>query len=267
MATGRMEFYADSVQAHTNFCFILPNDLNEADIMDNPYYGRKTKTMLLLHGFTGTDTDWLYGGVAQQIAWQYNLAIITPTTGNNFYVNRSWKGGKYADYIGIELPEYLNRIFGLSIDKEDLLIGGFSMGGFGALHTLLAYPERYGGAIALSSAYILDEVRELKPGSHDLIAEYGYYKEVFGDVDQPENTDLNLEKILKNDLSVGKEVGPVYMAIGTEDALYGENQKMKRMLEQSGILLRYEDGPGKHDWIFWNKYVLNGVEWLLEHVQ
>ena len=41
MATGRMEFYADSIQAHTNFSFVLPNDLKEQDFLGNRKYKKK----------------------------------------------------------------------------------------------------------------------------------------------------------------------------------------------------------------------------------
>ena len=65
MASGRMEFHADSIMQHTNFSFVIPNDFIMEEIWNPRHYDRPTKSLILLHGLTGTDTDWLYGGVAQ----------------------------------------------------------------------------------------------------------------------------------------------------------------------------------------------------------
>ena len=61
MASGRMEFHADTIMQHTNFSFVLPNDFIMEEIKDPRHYDRPTKSLILLHGLTGTDTDWLYG--------------------------------------------------------------------------------------------------------------------------------------------------------------------------------------------------------------
>ena len=84
MASGRMEFHADTIMQHTNFSFVLPNDFIMEEIKEPRHYDRPTKSLILLHGLTGTDTDWLYGGVAQEMAKQYNLAVFMPTVGNFF---------------------------------------------------------------------------------------------------------------------------------------------------------------------------------------
>ena len=71
MASGRMEFHAESIMQHTNFCFVLPNDFVMEEIKDPANYERPAKSLILLHGLTGTDTDWLYGGIAQEISKVY----------------------------------------------------------------------------------------------------------------------------------------------------------------------------------------------------
>jgi S-formylglutathione hydrolase FrmB len=39
--------------------------------------------------------------------------------------------------------DYIRKTFGLCCAKEDTFISGLSMGGFGALHTGLAYPDTF----------------------------------------------------------------------------------------------------------------------------
>ena len=107
MASGRMEFHAQSIMQHANFSFVLPNDVEMAEVVDRRYYQRPPKSLILLHGLTGTDTDWLFGGVAQELAIQYNLAVFMPTAGNFFYLDRGYPGGNYGAFVGKELPEYI----------------------------------------------------------------------------------------------------------------------------------------------------------------
>ena len=100
MASGRMEFHADSIMQHTNFSFVIPNDFIIEEIKNPRHYDRPTKSLILLPGLTGTATDCLFGGVAQEMAKQYNLAIFMPTTGNSFYLDRGYEGGNYATFVG-----------------------------------------------------------------------------------------------------------------------------------------------------------------------
>ena len=158
MATGRMEFHANSIMQHTNFCFVLPNDFVMEEIIDPRHYERSAKSLILQHGLTGTDTDWLYGGIAQELSKQYNLAVFMPSAGNSFYLDRGYSGGNFRSFIGEELPEYIHRVFGFCENRENTLIAGLSMGGFGAIHTALAYPEVFSSCIALSSALVIHEI-------------------------------------------------------------------------------------------------------------
>ena len=107
-----MEFHAQSIMQHANFAYCLPCDTEMEEVKDPSYYDRETKSIILLHGLTGTDTDWLYGGVAQMMAYQYNLAVFMPTTGNSFYLDKGYDGGNYATYVGEELPEFIHKVFG-----------------------------------------------------------------------------------------------------------------------------------------------------------
>ena len=160
MASGRMEFHAQTIMQHANFAYALPYDTEMEEVRDPSHYERETKSLILLHGLTGTDTDWLFGGIAQQLAYQYNLAVFMPTTGNSFYLDRGYPGGNYASYIGEELPNFINKVFGFCESRENTMIGGLSMGGYGAIHTALAFPERFSACIGLSSALVIKATEE-----------------------------------------------------------------------------------------------------------
>lgn len=258
MASGRMEFHAQTIMQHANFTFVLPNDVEIAEVREPLHYERPTKSLILLHGLTGTDTDWLYGGVAQDMAIQYNLAVFMPTAGNNFYLDRGYRGGNWGSFVGQELPDYIQKVFGYCSRREDTLIGGLSMGGYGALHTALNYPERFSGCIALSSAL---RIHALANGQQDGVMPPMMFRDVFGDPDKLLESDRNPEwQYLQ---LKGKEKPAIYMAIGTEDSLLPANREFQQFLAAQNADFLYEEGPGGHFWSFWNRYLPRGLDWLL----
>lgn len=266
MATGRLRYYSLAQMGQVNISFVIPNDIPPMLVEGNENYNRPMKTLYLLHGFSGNESDWEYNGVAEDIAAAYNMAVIMITGGNNFYLDRAATGCQYGTFAGEEVVNYTRNLFGLSDKKEDTLIGGLSMGGFGAIHTALAYPETFGAAIALSPALVIHEISGIKPGATGLLANYEYYREVFGDTDTVAESDANPEVLYRKLKSEGKEIPPIYMAIGTEDTLYPHNQEFRKFLEENNANFKYEEGPGIHDWKFWNRFVFSGIDWALEQI-
>ena len=260
MASGRMEFHAETIMQHANFCFVLPNDVNMEEVYDLRHYDRPPRSLILLHGLTGTDSDWLFGGVAQEMAIQYNLAVFMPTTGNSFYLDRGYAGGNYASFVGEELPAYIRSTFGFCQSREDTMIAGLSMGGYGALRTALAFPETYSACIALSSAL---RIHALARDENESVMPREMVLDVFGDLKALESSDKNPEVLVKKRKAEGAPLPRLYMACGTEDSLLGANRDFRAFLEKEGVAHVYEEGPGKHNWRFWNEYLDRGLAALL----
>ncbi len=264
MATGKLRYYSVAQMGQVNITYVIPADIPPMMVEGNENFKRPMKTLYLLHGFSGNESDWEYNGIAEDIAAKYNMAVIMITGGNNFYLDRKATGCQYGTFAGQEVVDFTRKLFGLSDKREDTLIGGLSMGGFGALHTALAYPETFGGVVALSSALIIHNIAGLEPGFQDMMANYEYYAEVFGDLDKVKESDNNPEVLFKRNQDNGVKNPPIYMAIGTEDFLYNENQIMRKFLEENNANMKYEEGPGIHDWVFWNNYITRGLDWVLD---
>ena len=262
MASGRMEFHARSIMQHANFSFVLPNDVNWPEVKDMRHYDRPTKTLILLHGLTGTDTDWLFGGVAQEMAIQYNLAVFMPTCGNSFYLDRGYPGGNYATFVGEEFPDYIHQTFGYCGDRADTLIAGLSMGGYGALHTAFAYPERFSACIALSAALRIRAIASLH-NSPDSIMPDAMVRDVFGDPDTLLNSEKNPEFQYRKLKDAGTPLPALYLAIGLQDGLLECNREFRDFLTGEGADFCYEEGTGVHNWTFWNDYLPRGLEYVL----
>ena len=264
MSTLHVSFYSPALTRATEFYLVKPDKPLPPFLMGNPHYQRPTKTLLLLHGYSGDCHDWLYNGGASALSMQYNLAVVMPTGGVSFYLDREATGHKYCSLLGQDIINYLRETFGLAMTREDTWIGGASMGGFGALHTALAFPDRFSGVVALSSALIVHQLPKMEPGFANPMANYDYYAETFGDLKTAEERDCNPELLYRNAAGEGKPLPRIYMACGTEDFLVAENRNMRDFLEAQKADYIYKEGPGVHDWSFWVPRSQEGIRWLLK---
>lgn len=262
MASGRMEFHAASIMQHTNFAFVIANDMNMEEVRDLRHYDRETFNLILLHGLTGTDTDWMYSGPAQEMAVQFNLNVFMPTTGNTFYLDKGYVGANWSEYIGKELPEYIRKTFRVDMKRENTIIGGLSMGGYGALHNALAYPETFSACIALSSALVVHEYAVAPPRATDVIPRQ-MMLDIFGDPKKVEASDKNPETQYLKLKEAGAAIPKIYLACGSEDSLIDHNREFAAFLKDQDADFIYDEGPGVHNWVFWNKYLERGLDRLL----
>ena len=265
MSTIRVEFRSQALTRPASFWMFYPEKLPEEIFGPNPHYDRPMKTLILLHGYTGNSGDWLYHGGAAELSMKYNLAVVMPDGGISFYLDRPGMGNGYCRFIGEDLPQYLQNTFGLAKSKEDTLIGGNSMGGFGALHTALAYPEQFGCAIGLSSALVVRQVAALTPDKWDggMMADYPYYLETFGDPAKVLESPQNPEFLVKELKCTGKEIPRLFMACGTEDFLLQQNREFHQFLVDENVPVTYLEDSGVHDWAFWNKMIGPALDWAL----
>ena len=263
MALFTIQFRSTSLARSTQALLLLPNDMTPEETAVNENYQREMKTLVLLHGYTGSCHDWLTGSRIQEFSNRYNLAVAMPTGENSFYLNQRGTGRAYGTFVGEELIAYLQKTFHIAMRKEDTFIGGLSMGGFGALHTGLLYPEHYSKIFALSSALIVHEVMEMKEGVGNGVADYDYYRSVFGEPASLENSENNPEFLVKQRKERGEQIQPIFMACGTEDFLLENNRQFRDFLEKEGVDLFYQESEGIHDWQFWNQYLEPAIRWLL----
>lgn len=221
------------------------------------------KTLLLLHGYSGSCSDWINSSLIVDLANKYNLAVICPVGENSFYLDGLETGRKYGTYVGEELIRYARKTFGLSDKAEDTFAGGLSMGGFGAIHTGLQFHHTFSRVFALSSALIIHNVEKMKPGADDGIANYEYYKLMFGEPSKLSLSANNPEELVRRLMKAGDKIPAIYMACGTEDFLLEENHIFRDFLLEQGVELTYHESSGTHDFAFWNQYLEPAIMWLL----
>ena len=259
MARLQIEYFSNALHRTTSFEMLIPNDFR-SDVppeTDGPH-SRPMSTLFLLHGYTGKAGNWVPEGLPEK----YNFAIVMPTAENSFYLNGEATGTDYQSMIGEELVDYVRKTFRLANGPEDTCIAGLSMGGFGALHTGLAYPDRFGKIAALPSALIIHELKVMQPGSGNGVANYEYYRECFGDLSTAAERDVNPEVLAHKLKAAGAKIPEIYMACGTEDFLIEPNRAMHRFLEEEGVPHEYHEAPGIHDMNFWSEHIQHIVRWM-----
>ncbi len=263
MAEININFYSNQLKRKVTFTGIIPSDRPDLpgwpSCEEGPY-----KALYLLHGYSGNQYDWISGSIISELAMKYNIAVFMPSGENNFYIDDESLGAYYTKFVGEELVEVTRKLFPISKDKKDTFIGGFSMGGYGALRTGILYPQTFGKIMAISSALIVKDIQGMAPDFRDAFADYNYYSRVFGDLDNILESDKNLEYIINQSLMDKVNLPQILMACGTEDFLRDNNKDFSEFLESKNIKHELYLSEGIHNWTFINKNLENWINTLLD---
>ena len=125
------------------------------------------------------------------------------------------------------------------------------------------FNETFSVCIALSSALIVSGVKMMKPGEGNSVANYAYYRTVFGDPEKLDTSVNNPEFLIKELLKGKKKIPAIYQACGSEDFLIEPNREFKAFLDANNVPVQYFEGPGVHDFVFWRAQLKAGLEWAL----
>ena len=236
-------------------CVILP-----VDSMEYEDDGQPLKTLYLLHGLVGNYADWLHYSRIRQWAEERHFAVVMPSGDNSFYVNNPVS--RNEEFIGQELLDLTRRMFPLSHKREDTFIAGLSMGGFGALRTGFLYPQNFSHVAGFSSALHLFEMpfdqADRNIGSEDAS---------FGDIREAVKTDKNPRVALehlkeKREQDASIVLPRVYLSCGTEDRQVTYARLYRDLMQDVGFDVTYYEGPGMHNWDFWNQELEKALDWL-----
>lgn len=241
MALIEIQFHSKVLDLNTSLYVIKPNEFTENDNL---------KVLYLLHGYQGDYTNWVkYTNILKYVELT-NLLVVMPSGYNSFYLDHEIFG-EYSKFIVEEIYDLINKTFNINQTKENTFVAGLSMGGYGALKTALTNPNKYSKAASLSAVIDLKRIMErVKPAFKAKREEL-----------------LNEEIIKKNNLyTLSKKAlneVKLYLACGTEDYLFKENEDFHQYLKEIKYEHLYLTSPGIHNWEFWDKNIQKIIEWLL----
>ena len=253
MALLHAEFRSQTLKRTVPFNVILPTEK-----FKGPY-----PTLYLLHGLLDNCSAWITNTRIRMWAEDSGLAVVMPSGENSFYMDILLKDGALGDfgeYIGRELVEVTREMFPLSAKREDTFIGGLSMGGFGACRNGLKYSDVFSKVAILSGAvHFYEYPVEWTEANGNIAGE----ARNFGNIEEYRNSDRNprflIEQIRKDPDRVFSDF---YVACGLQDIEIDANRSIANALKEAGANVTYEEGPGLHDWYFWDEYIQHVLRWL-----
>lgn len=255
MAFFEFSYYSEALRKLVTVNAILPEIGKKEEGVGVPDV-ESYKTLYLLHGQSGDYTDWVRKSNILRYAAEYGIAVIMPDGARSWYTDTTYND-KYFTFITEELPAVCRGYFkGMSDKREDNYIGGLSMGGYGALKSILNYPENYAGCISLSGA--VDVMRRDKP------IDVEEWRSIF-DLSIEKPMDLKGSKhdiyaLFKKCKEEGADLPKLYLWCGTEDFLIEYNRELRDLLVELEIDHCYEESEGDHSWPYWDLHIQDGLK-------
>lgn len=258
MAFLQANIFSNVLQMEVMVNVILPQKTEKAFGTNQAGKTEDIPVVYLLHGMHGNHSVWQRRTSIERYVADKGLAVIMPSTDLGWYTDTTF-GMNYWTFISEELPAICQELFPqLTRKREKTYAVGLSMGGYGALKLGMRCPEKFGAIASLSGALALAEMLE----QFEELPNPAYWTGIFGDVHQfrgSENDPIHL--IQQVDVA---QAPRVFVCVGTQDPLYPASQYAVQKMKEKGIAVTYEEGPGVHNWEFWDHWIQRVLEWLVE---
>ena len=207
----------------------------------------------LLHGLSDDHTAWTRRTHLERYVEGLPLIVVMPDGGRGFYTDSATEpAGAFETFLMRDLIGFVDRTFRTRADRAGRVIAGLSMGGYGAIKLALKFPEIFCAAASHSGALWRPDLLEAYDGSE--------LHRVFGDQPGGGSNDV---------YALAERVDPARLPAlqfdcGTEDYLLPQNRLFARHLDTLGIVHRYLEYPGAHDWVYWDTRIRETIVFLAE---
>ena len=248
----QMNFYSKELGKAAEVNVIIPDKCHNSAA---PY-----KTLWLLHGLSDDHTAWMRYSSIERYANEWGIAVVMPNASRSWYTNTAY-GANYFNFITKELPTVCRGLFkGMSAAREDNIVAGLSMGGYGALKLALTCPEQYGACISLSGsldvtrkgrAYNLEEWKSI----------FGYQIESALDLAGSEH---DLFALATKNKEEGKLFPSLYLWCGLEDTLIDINRVFDKHLTELSVNHIFKESEGNHSWKWWDLHIQDAIKYVLK---
>ena len=260
MAFLELHYHSDTLRKAVTVNVLLPEKAKTLIGMETDGNSIKSyKTLYLLHGLSDDHTIWMRRTSIERYANDRGIAVVMPSVDRSWYTDTA-DGARYFTFVTEELPNVCRSYFrGMSDKREENMIAGLSMGGYGAIKAALLCPERFGGCASLSGALNIARLRGL--------SELAEWRGIFG-FDLESTTDLkdgehDLFAIAKAHVAAGKPLPKLFMWCGTEDSLLGANRDFTALLNELHVPHLYKESEGAHHWQWWDLHIVDALDHLL----
>lgn len=171
-----------------------------------------------------------------------------------------------------DLVAHVDATYPTKAERNNRIVAGYSMGGYGALRFSLAHPELFGAAIVLSPAVYFP-----LPPPDSSTREFGAFGQGSKTFDEATYTTLNYPAMIPVFVATNLPL-VMFIAVGDDEhalaspaeaahdldyeahTLYNKIRRVPRITAQ----LRVVDGP--HDWATWRPTFVEGVQYVFRHL-
>ncbi len=249
MAFIQCEFFSDVLGLSCSMNVLLPQTATQQIGLASTARPGPHPVLWLLHGRSDNHTTWMRRTSIERYATERGLAVVMPAANLSLYHDMV-SGPRYGTFFRDELPAIARSLFPLSTRREDNFIAGLSMGGYGAFLLALSQPEKYAAAASLSG--VLDVTWLINSKDPDRQA---WARSVFTDPTALAGTDADLFALATKLVASGQPVPTLSACCGTEDFLLPSNRRFSQHAEANGLPLAYSEGPGAHEWNYWDQEI------------
>ncbi len=259
MALLTINFESRYLMGNTEVSVILPNKPYNQSPKEFYGNGKKYPVLWLLHGTFGDHTDWIRKSNIEVYACERDVIVVMPSALNSNYSNWDTFAIGYSmwDYLTEELMPLVYNWLPASDKREDNFIAGLSMGGGGAIKYAAWHPDKFAGVAVLSAfARNISEIdpENVDPRTLNSIRNAGGFENFLNSY---ENVWDRLAQLASSDSQP-----KIYCACGTEDFLYEYYLKFKEYVKELNLDAFFEEGPGSHEWRFWDKYIERAMDYF-----
>jgi len=220
---------------------------------------RKYPVLYALHGKDGNENSWMNGwlwgfqGVqinkkADQLIAEHRLApliIVSPELDNSYGINSArqtarvgdYNRGMYEDYIEKDLIRYVDAHYSTVESRTGRYIGGFSMGGFAALHSAFARGDLFS-----------------KTGGYSAALWIGPPPTVLSWLYPNQRTQRQTDPLTIAGYKNLRDV-KVFLAHGDRDPFAQADDELYKTLKAHGVTVTDEVRPGGHTYGYWSQNV------------
>ncbi len=239
MAIFRACFFGESIRKQTNMTVILPQDAESAC----PY-----PVLYLLHGLSDDDSTWARRTSLERYVARVPLIVVMPDSGRGFYTDAR-RGSAYESHIMRDVIGFVDRFLPTIAERRGRVIGGLSMGGYGAMKLALKHPDWFCSVAAHSSVFDIKRILDSPEMAEDLSL-------IFGE-DPAKGGDDVFRLAGQIDSSL---LPAIRFDCGTEDDLLEHNRDFHAHLQRLGLTHQYEEFPGGHEWSYWDARIQEALK-------
>lgn len=247
MAFALLHFYSEFLGKQTAANVFVPQGVS------GPF-----ATLVLLHGLNHDNTTWQRFTRLESYLEELRLPllVVMPDGERGFYTDGP-HSAKFESAITEELVPLIDATFRTS---EKRAIGGFSMGGYGALKLALKYPEMFvsanahAGGVMWPRKHAVSPYQERRKHSHEWL-----------DLLDDQANENDIWPLAQHAVSLATRPA-LRLDCGTEDYLIEENRALHSHLNQIGYAHEYFETAGAHTGSYWDARIRAGLQFHARHL-